>query len=29
MHEYSIVQSLVDSVSDVVKQNGGAAVHHV
>ena len=29
MHEYSIVQSLVDSVADVVKQNGGAAVHHV
>lgn len=29
MHEYSIVQSLVDSVSDVVKENRGAAVHHV
>ena len=29
MHEYSIVQSLVDSVQDVVKQNGGKAVHQV
>ena len=29
MHEYSIVQSLVDSVSDGVKQNRGAAVHGV
>jgi len=29
MHEYSIVQSLVDSVSDVLQQNAGAAVHSV
>jgi hydrogenase nickel incorporation protein HypA/HybF len=29
MHEYSIVQSLVDSVAGVVAKNGGGAVHHV
>lgn len=29
MHEYSIVQSLVDSVESVAAKNGGAAVHHL
>lgn len=29
MHEYSIIQSLVDSVEAVAAQNGGAAVHHL
>ena len=29
MHEYSIVQSLVDEVEAVVRQHAGAAVHHV
>jgi hydrogenase nickel incorporation protein HypA/HybF len=29
MHEYSIVQSLVDSVEAVAAQHGGAAVHHL
>lgn len=29
MHEYSIVQSLVNSVETVVRQHAGAAVHHV
>lgn len=29
MHEYSIVQSLLDSVEDVAKQHPGAAVHHL
>jgi hydrogenase nickel incorporation protein HypA/HybF len=29
MHEYSIVQSLVDSVEAVAAQHAGAAVHHL
>jgi hydrogenase nickel incorporation protein HypA/HybF len=29
MHEYSIVQSLVDSVEAVAAQHGGAAVHRL
>ncbi len=29
MHEYSIVQSLVDSVESVAAQHPGAAVHHL
>jgi hydrogenase nickel incorporation protein HypA/HybF len=29
MHEYSIVQSLVDSVEHVAAQNGGASVHRL
>lgn len=29
MHEYSIVQSLLDSVEDVARQHQGAAVHHL
>jgi hydrogenase nickel incorporation protein HypA/HybF len=29
MHEYSIVQSLVDSVESVAARHAGAAVHHL
>jgi hydrogenase nickel incorporation protein HypA/HybF len=29
MHEYSIVQSLVDSVESVARQHEGGSVHHV
>ena len=29
MHEYSIVQSLVDSVEAVAAQHGGATIHHL
>lgn len=29
MHEYSIIQSLVDSVENVAHQNGNAAVRHL
>ena len=29
MHEYSIVQSLVDSVEALAAKHGGAAVHHL
>jgi hydrogenase nickel incorporation protein HypA/HybF len=29
MHEYSIVQALIDQVEAVAAQNGGGAVHHI
>jgi len=29
MHEYSIVQSLIDQVEAVAAKNGGGAVHHI
>ena len=29
MHEYSIVQALIDQVETVAAKNGGGAVHHV
>jgi hydrogenase nickel incorporation protein HypA/HybF len=29
MHEYSIVQALIDQVESVAAQNGGGAVHHI
>jgi hydrogenase nickel incorporation protein HypA/HybF len=29
MHEYSIVQALIDQVESVAAQNGGGTVHHI